>query len=362
MGIRAAECGFPAISDQLLRSALEAMPPYELAQLHHSPFESSEARSYTSFDPHKYLSWTSAAAGNHREAVMRLLAWCAAAATVHAHESSGDYMVAVMMAATRLARLTGLPKGSKPATSGQELHRRTCNRAHVAPTCNALDWPLDEPACYVNVSHGSEIRIEKMGWRGIFEMKLVRGLFSADEAASMKLLAAEGLKPSTVSASLSRKEAPASKQHRTSWSTFVSTKDSPMALALQERAAFAVAWDEVGGTIEPSNVVRYRAGEHYHQHFDFVSVFESSANARVIQAHGNRRTTAVVCLQEPQAGGETVFPLLDISYRLKLGEALIFPNLHSVGAPNFLSLHGSCPILAGSKWVANYWFRTAPQH
>ena len=73
-------------------------------------------------------------------------------------------------------------------------------------------------------------------------------------------------------------------------------------------------------------------------------------------------------LSTVEAGGGTAFPLLGIKSNSKAGDALFWNNLLSDGKTDFLSVHGGCPIVIGSKWVTNKWilhydnFRTTPCH
>ncbi|KFM68228.1 Prolyl 4-hydroxylase subunit alpha-2, partial [Stegodyphus mimosarum] len=44
-----------------------------------------------------------------------------------------------------------------------------------------------------------------------------------------------------------------------------------------------------------------------------------------------------------------------------LGSALFWHNVKSNGVGNILTLHGACPVLAGTKWVSNVWFHERGQ-
>lgn len=139
--------------------------------------------------------------------------------------------------------------------------------------------------------------------------------------------------------------------------------------------------------LERLQVQRYGPGDHYLPHFD-------AAGPR-----GRRRTaTLLFYLSEPVGGGETVFPLVaaNSSGRLhrtlqpqvgtegdvrvepdefdrlcrdpavlrvapRRGDALLFFSTRPTdGEISPLSLHGSCPILGGEKWIAQQWAREAP--
>ena len=78
---------------------------------------------------------------------------------------------------------------------------------------------------------------------------------------------------------------------------------------------------------------------------------------------GDRVATLIYYLEDvlPGDGGATVFPVLGIASTPKAGSALFWYNLHRNGRLDTDSWHAGCPVLYGSKWVANHWFRERPQ-
>ena len=44
-----------------------------------------------------------------------------------------------------------------------------------------------------------------------------------------------------------------------------------------------------------------------------------------------------------------------LSVEAKKGSAILFYSQHPSGALDDMSVHGACPVLAGSKWSANVW-------
>lgn len=58
-----------------------------------------------------------------------------------------------------------------------------------------------------------------------------------------------------------------------------------------------------------------------------------------------------------EKGGGTVFPFLKLRVLPRKGAAVFWHNLGPCGAYDFLTRHTACPVLIGSKWVANAWIR-----
>ena len=109
---------------------------------------------------------------------------------------------------------------------------------------------------------------------------------------------------------------------------------------------------------ESLQVVRYKKGEEYTPHHDFIS---PSINDR---HQPSRFATVLIYLNDVKEGGETRFPRAmnsnnaeGLEITPKVGSAVLFYNSLEDGNFDDLSQHGGNKVLAGNKWLANLWVR-----
>jgi prolyl 4-hydroxylase len=62
-------------------------------------------------------------------------------------------------------------------------------------------------------------------------------------------------------------------------------------------------------------------------------------------------------LNDVEEGGETTFPLLDITIFPNKGMAVYFEYFYSNHELNDFTLHAGTPVIKGEKWVATMWMR-----
>lgn len=97
-------------------------------------------------------------------------------------------------------------------------------------------------------------------------------------------------------------------------------------------------------------VLFYAPGQEYQPHFDFFAdTSRASAN--------NRISTLVMYLNDVEEGGETVFPMLQLSVFPHKGMAVYFEYFYNSEELNKLTLHAGAPVIKGEKWVATMWMR-----
>ena len=105
----------------------------------------------------------------------------------------------------------------------------------------------------------------------------------------------------------------------------------------------------------------YGIGGLYLPHYDFLNDEDGTRDQLVTKELGDRIATFMVYMTDVEAGGATVFPRLNLTLYPEKGAAAFWYNLHRDGTGDVRTLHSGCPVLAGSKWVANKWFREVQQ-
>ena len=128
---------------------------------------------------------------------------------------------------------------------------------------------------------------------------------------------------------------------------FPAVMEWPLVHALNRRIA------RLSGTVveqgEPLQVLRYGPGDEYRPHLDAVP---GVANQRIM--------TVLIALSDGFEGGATVFPEAGISWRGKVGDALVFRNVGPDGRPDRASLHAGAAVTQGAKLIASRWIRRDP--
>jgi hypothetical protein len=100
---------------------------------------------------------------------------------------------------------------------------------------------------------------------------------------------------------------------------------------------------------ERLQVLKYKPGGFYQPHQDL--------NRQDINP---RMYTFILALNDDYEGGETVFPNLGKTYKLKAGDALFFDTLDNYELETSKALHGGQPVKSGEKWICNLWIRKYP--
>jgi len=120
--------------------------------------------------------------------------------------------------------------------------------------------------------------------------------------------------------------------------------EDPAIHALNRRLAAAA-----GVTVEqaePLLILRYRPGDQYRNHFDFLP-----------GAENQRLVTALVYLNEGYDGGETAFVKTDLKVKGRKGDAIIFVNITADRRADPMAEHAGRPVTRGVKLLASLWMR-----
>jgi len=112
-------------------------------------------------------------------------------------------------------------------------------------------------------------------------------------------------------------------------------------------------------TSEELQVSNYGIGGHYEPHFDFARREET--NAFTSLGTGNRIATWLFYINDVEQGGATVFPDIGRTFWPKKGSAVFWYNLFQNGEGDVRTRHAACPVLAGTKWVSNFWIHERGQ-
>jgi prolyl 4-hydroxylase len=112
-------------------------------------------------------------------------------------------------------------------------------------------------------------------------------------------------------------------------------------------------------TSEPLQGQRYAPGQEFKPHTD---TFEPGGYDFYVHTAGSgqRTWTAMVYLNEPEAGGATRFKAIGKTVQPEIGKLLAWNNLLPDGRSNPATLHQGMKVRRGTKYVLTKWFRERP--
>ncbi|MCW3836488.1 prolyl hydroxylase family protein [Sphingomonas canadensis] len=128
----------------------------------------------------------------------------------------------------------------------------------------------------------------------------------------------------------------------------------PLVAAVDARLAALLGLDPACS--ETVQGQRYHPGQQFREHNDYFAAGQPYSEA-VAAEGGQRSWTAMLFLNEPEAGGFTHFPAIPLAFRPRAGVLLAWDNLDRAGHPNPRSHHAGLPVEAGVKYVLTKWFR-----
>lgn len=131
-------------------------------------------------------------------------------------------------------------------------------------------------------------------------------------------------------------------------------RSNPFVQEIEDRITAVMGIDApYGETIQGQ---RYDVTQQFKAHHDFF-YSDQSYWPREDKAGGQRTWTAMIFLNEPEAGGQTFFPLVGARISPRRGNLMIWNNLDAEGNPNRYSLHAGMPVGEGVKYVITKWYR-----
>jgi prolyl 4-hydroxylase len=139
---------------------------------------------------------------------------------------------------------------------------------------------------------------------------------------------------------------------RTSNGMFFQRGEHEVVRRLESRLARLLDWPEENG--EGLQILHYRPGAEYKPHYDYFDPVEPGTPT-ILKRGGQRVATIVMYLAEPEQGGGTTFPDVNLVVAPKRGNAVFFS--YDRPHPVTRTLHGGAPVLAGEKWIATKWLR-----
>lgn len=139
---------------------------------------------------------------------------------------------------------------------------------------------------------------------------------------------------------------------RTSEGMFFRRAENAVVRQVEARIARIFGWPQENG--EGLQVLHYGPGTEYKPHYDYFDPTEPGTPA-ILQRGGQRVATLIMYLYEPEEGGATVFPDIEVRVAPRRGNAVFFSYPQAL--PSSLTLHGGEPVTTGEKWIATKWLR-----
>ncbi|KAK8706602.1 hypothetical protein V6N13_050159 [Hibiscus sabdariffa] len=191
---------------------------------------------------------------------------------------------------------------------------------------------------------------------------------TAEQCQHIIEMAKVNLKPSTLALRKGETEE-STKGTRTSSGTFISSSEDKTGTLdlIEKKIAKATSIPQNHG--EAFNVLRYEIGQKYDSHYDAFNPSEYGPQS------SQRVASFLLYLSDVEEGGETMFPFengmsiegydyrqcVGLKIKPRRGDGLLFYSLFLNGTIDPTSLHGSCPVIKGEKWVATKWIRDQEQ-
>jgi predicted 2-oxoglutarate/Fe(II)-dependent dioxygenase YbiX len=101
---------------------------------------------------------------------------------------------------------------------------------------------------------------------------------------------------------------------------------------------------------EPCQILHYGVGGHYIPHVDAETLYKDDAGLEMWEKTLDRDLSVVYFLNDNFAGGELVFPELNLTIKPEAGMLVCFPSDHNY-------IHGVNPVISGRRYTIVTWMR-----
>ncbi|XP_064639928.1 prolyl 4-hydroxylase subunit alpha-2-like [Lineus longissimus] len=130
---------------------------------------------------------------------------------------------------------------------------------------------------------------------------------------------------------------------------------------VQEITGLSTKLADVAPHAEQMQVLNYGIGGMYQPRHDYLNSDPRRNRPKedpyFLNGAGDRIATWMFYGSDVDVGGNTVFPLLNVTVPVTKGSAVFWPNMYLNGTVDWRTLHAECPVAIGSKWVMNKWLR-----
>ena len=197
---------------------------------------------------------------------------------------------------------------------------------------------------------GGDRQVAVLGVMALPRVVVFGGLLSDEECDALIALARPRMSRSlTVATKTGGEEV---NEDRTSQGMFFQRGENELVKTIEARIARLVNWPIENG--EGLQILQYVPGTEYKPHYDYFDPAEPGTPT-ILQRGGQRVGTVVMYLSEPDNGGGTVFPDVQLTVAPKRGNAVFFS--YDRADPSTRTLHGGAPVTAGEKLIATKWLR-----
>ena len=152
--------------------------------------------------------------------------------------------------------------------------------------------------------------------------------------------------------------------YRTSNHFFMNSSDDiPINDKIQDQTTLFINKDRNNNNYLPphnqemTSISRYEKGQEFKGHHDYFHKHTKEYEKHVNTHNTNIIMTAVFYLNDDFEGGETYFPILDLTIKPELGMCVTWVNIFDNGELNQKSSHAGLPVISGEKFIATKWIR-----